>query len=136
MIIRFKKKFNLKKVFDTYSNHINIGEKVMAEDTKVVETSDEMKFTEEELQSLQNLQNGYQEKQALLGQLAVQRILLDQQSDALEIRTTEVEEEYAGVQQQERDLVEKLNVKYGPGSLNPDTGVFTPAPPVEESPEV
>ena len=65
----------------------------MAEDTKVVETSDEMKFTEEELQSLQNLQNGYQEKQALLGQLAVQRILLDQQSDALEIRTTEVEEE-------------------------------------------
>jgi hypothetical protein len=27
MIIRFKKKFNLKKVFDTYSNHINIGEK-------------------------------------------------------------------------------------------------------------
>ncbi len=107
----------------------------MAEDTKVVETSDEMKFTEEELQSLQNLQNGYQEKQALLGQLAVQRILLDQQSDALEIRTTEVEEEYAGVQQQERDLVEQLNEKYGPGSLNPETGVFTPAP-VEESPQV
>ena len=98
----------------------------MAEDTKVVETSDEMKFTEEELQSLQNLQNGYQEKQALLGQLAVQRILLDQQSDALEIRTTEVEEEYAGVQQQERDLVVQLNEKYGPGSLNPETGVFTP----------
>ena len=107
----------------------------MAEDTKVVETSDEMKFTEEELQSLQNLQNGYQEKQALLGQLAVQRILLDQQSDALEIRTTEVEEEYAGVQQQERDLVEQLNEKYGPGSLNPETGVFTPTP-AEESPQV
>ena len=106
----------------------------MAEDTKVVETSDEMKFTEEELQSLQNLQNGYQEKQALLGQLAVQRILLDQQSDALEIRTTEVEEEYAGVQQQERDLVVQLNEKYGPGSLNPETGVFTPIP-AEETPQ-
>ena len=106
----------------------------MAEETKTAETA-EMKFTEEELQSLQNLQNGYQEKQALLGQLAVQRILLDQQSDALEIRTTEVEEEYAGVQQQERDLVEQLNEKYGPGSLNPETGVFTPAP-VEESPQV
>ena len=106
----------------------------MAEDTKVVESND-MKFTDEELQSLQDLQNGYQEKQAQLGQLAVQRILLDQQSDALEIRTTEVEEEYAGVQQQERDLVEQLNEKYGPGSLNPETGVFTPAP-VEESPQV
>tara|TARA_R110002020_G_scaffold74100_5_gene189897 strand:+ start:286 stop:609 length:324 start_codon:yes stop_codon:yes gene_type:complete len=107
----------------------------MAEDTKVVETSDEMKFTEEELQGLQSLQTGYQEKQTLLGQLAVQRILLDQQSDALEARTTEVEQEYEGVQQEERDLVEKLNEKYGPGSLNPETGVFTPAP-VEESPEV
>ena len=98
----------------------------MAEDTKVVETSDEMTFTEEELQGLQSLQTGYQEKQTLLGQLAVQRILLDQQSDALEARTTEVEQEYEGVQQEERDLVEKLNEKYGPGSLNPETGVFTP----------
>ena len=107
----------------------------MAEDTKVVESSDEIKFSEEELQGLQSLQTGYQEKQTLLGQLAVQRILLDQQSDALEARTTEVEQEYEGVQQEERDLVEKLNEKYGPGSLNPETGVFTPAP-VEESPEV
>ena len=100
----------------------------MAEDTKVVETSDEMKFTDEELQELQSLQEGYQEKQAMLGQLAVQRILLDQQSDALEARQTEVETEYEGVQQQERDLVQKLNEKYGPGQLDPATGVFTPAP--------
>ena len=104
----------------------------MAEDTKVVETSDEMKFTDEELQELQDLQNGYQEKQALLGSLSVQRILLDQQSDALEARQTEVETEYEGVQQQERDLVQKLNEKYGPGQLDPATGVFTPAP---ENPE-
>ena len=107
----------------------------MAEDTKVVETSDEMKFTEEELQGLQSLQTGYQEKQTLLGQLAVQRILLDQQSDALEARVTEVEQEYEGVQHQERDLVQSLNEKYGPGSLNPETGVFTPAP-VEETPQI
>ena len=104
----------------------------MAADTKVVETSDEMKFTDEELQELQDLQNGYQEKQALLGSLSVQRILLDQQSDALEARQTEVETEYEGVQQQERDLVQKLNEKYGPGQLDPATGVFTPAP---ETPE-
>ena len=106
----------------------------MAEDTKVIETSDEMKFTEEELQGLQSLQTGYQEKQTLLGQLAVQKILLDQQSDALEARKTEVEQEYEAVQQQERDLVAQLNEKYGPGSLNPETGVFTPAP-VEETPQ-
>ena len=88
--------------------------------------ADEIKFTDDELKSLQELQNNYQEKQTLLGQLAVQKILLDQQMDALETRKTEVEQEYEGVQQQERDLVKTLNEKYGPGSLNPETGVFTP----------
>ena len=99
----------------------------MAEDKKVVESS-EMKFTDEELQSLQDLQNGYQEKQAQLGQLAVRKIIMAQQSEALELRQTELEQEYAQVQQNERDLVAKLNEKYGPGQLDPQTGVFTPAP--------
>ena len=85
-----------------------------------------MKFTEEELQSLQTLQTNYQEKQAVLGQLAVQRILLEQQTEALEARVAEVEQEYQNVQQEERDLVATLNQKYGPGQLNPETGVFTP----------
>ena len=100
----------------------------MADETKVVESS-EMKFTEEELQSLQQLQNDYQEKQVNLGQLSVQRILLNQQLEALEARQVELESEYEGVQQQERDIVQKLNEKYGPGQLDPQTGVFTPSPP-------
>ncbi len=102
----------------------------MAEQTKVV---DEIKFSEDELTSLSNLQTGYQEKQTLLGQLSVQRILIDQQSEALEARLTEVQTEYEGVQQQERDLVKQLNEKYGPGSLNPETGVFTPTPATPEN---
>ena len=98
----------------------------MAEKTKVVEESKEVTFSEDELQSLQGLQTSYQEKQSMLGQLAVQRILMNQQIEALEVRTTEVEQEYQTVQQEERDLVAKLNEKYGPGQLDPATGVFTP----------
>ena len=105
----------------------------MADEAKVVESS-EMKFTEDELQSLQNLQNGYQEKQVNLGQLSVQRILLNQQIEALEARQVELETEYEAVQQEERDIVQKLNEKYGPGQLDPQTGVFTPAP-VAATPE-
>ena len=93
---------------------------------KEVKGNSEMKFSEDELQSLQGLQDGYQEKQALLGQLAVQRILMSQQMDALEARQTELETEYEATQQEERDLVQKLNEKYGPGQLDPQTGVFTP----------
>ena len=98
----------------------------MAEEAKKAEESKELKFTDEELESLQGLQTSYQEKQAMLGQLAVQRILLNQQMEALEIRTEEVEQEYQAVQQEERDLVKTLNEKYGPGQLDPATGVFTP----------
>ena len=97
----------------------------MAKD-KEVKGNSEMKFSEDELQSLQELQDGYQEKQVLLGQLAVQRILMSQQMDALEARQTELETEYETVQQEERDLVQTLNEKYGPGQLDPQTGVFTP----------
>ena len=99
----------------------------MAEETKVVEESKELKFSDDELQSLQGLQTSYQEKQAMLGQLAVQRILLDQQSEGLTVRTTEVEQEYHAVQQKEQDIVKTLNEKYGPGQLDPTTGVFTPS---------
>jgi len=99
----------------------------MAQETKVVEESKEVKFTDDELQSLQGLQTNYQEKQSILGQLSVQRILLNQQLDALETRTVEVETEYQTVQQEERDIVKTLNEKYGPGQLDPTTGVFTPS---------
>ena len=98
------------------------------------EKSNGMKFTDEELQSLQSLQDNYQEKQALLGQLAVQRILMSQQMDALEARQAELESEYEASQQDERDIVQKLNEKYGPGQLDPQTGVFTPAEVPVEAP--
>ena len=62
----------------------------MADETKVSEThqTKEVKFTDDEMQSLQSLQNGYQEKQTILGQLSVQRIRLNQQQEALEARIT------------------------------------------------
>jgi len=99
----------------------------MANEATKVEESKEVKFTDDELKSLQELQTSYQEKQNVLGQLAVQKILLNQQIDALNIRTEEVETEYQTVQQEERDIVKTLNEKYGPGQLDPKTGVFTPS---------
>ena len=86
----------------------------------------EVKFTDDELKQLQGLQTSYQEKQLQFGQLKVQRILQQQQSDALEEAEVQLEEDYKGVQETERNIVQQLNEKYGPGSLNPETGVFTP----------
>ena len=62
----------------------------MAEEAQVVEASNEIKFSEEELKELGELQTSYQEKQAQLGQIAVQKILLGQQVEAIDNRQVEV----------------------------------------------
>ncbi len=43
----------------------------MAEEANVIDASDEIKFSEEELKELGDLQTSYQEKQTLLGQIVV-----------------------------------------------------------------
>ena len=95
----------------------------------------ETKFTEDELKSLQDLQTSYQQKQLQFGQLEVQRLLVKQQVDALAGAKSKLEEDYAGIQETEQRLVKQLNEKYGPGNLDPATGVFTPAPAAEETSE-
>ena len=86
----------------------------------------EIKFTDDELKSLSGLAQGYQTTQAAFGQLRVQKILLQQQSEGLEEAEIKLEADYISLQDNERDIVKQLNEKYGPGSLDPQTGVFTP----------
>lgn len=86
----------------------------------------EVKFTEEEMQKLAGLQQSYQQLQATFGQLKVQRIMLDDQLANLEETEISVEEQYKTAQSTERDFVKSLNEKYGPGTLDPATGTFTP----------
>ena len=95
----------------------------------------ETKFTEDELKSLQDLQTSYQQKQLQFGQLEVQRLLVTQQLDSLDSAKTKLEVDYGEVQDTERKLVADLNKKYGPGNLDPATGVFTPTPVAEETSE-
>ena len=95
----------------------------------------ETKFSEEELKSLQDLQTSYQQKQLQFGQLEVQRLLVSQQLEQLDNAKAKLEVEYGEVQETERKLVQSLNEKYGPGNLDPATGVFTPTPVAEETSE-
>ena len=94
---------------------------------KVAKKESETKFSEEELTSLRNLQDGYSEKSAQFGQLKVQKLLVQQQLDALESTEVQMESDYSALQEKEREIVKELNEKYGPGNLDPATGVFTPA---------
>ena len=88
--------------------------------------ADPIKFSEEEMQQLAGLQQSYREKMEKFGQARVQRLLLEQQLDSLEAAEQQVEVEYKDVQESERKLVEDLNTKYGQGTLDVETGIFTP----------
>ncbi len=79
---------------------------------KVEEKSSEVKFTEDELKSLRDLQDGYSEKSAQFGQLKVQKLLVQQQLDQLEQTEVQMEADYASLQEKERELVKSLKYLY------------------------
>ena len=83
--------------------------------------ADAIKFTEEELKSLQDLQGTYQQITLAMGQLSLSRINLDAQEETLKSTLAET-------RAKEQDLAKELTEKYGKGTLNVDTGEFTPTP--------
>ena len=78
-----------------------------------------IKFTEEEVQSLQNLQRTYQQITLAFGQLSVSKL-------ALEERDANLKDMLADTKGKENELAKSLTEKYGKGSLNIETGEFTP----------
>ena len=103
----------------------------MAEETKLKSQmgSDEpVKFTDEELSSLQELQNTYASISTQFGQVKVSRINLERQIENLDDAENQLEQSWEENRQTESDLVKSLNEKYGAGSLNPTTGEFIPQP--------
>ena len=81
---------------------------------------EEVKFTEEELNQVQNIQVSYQNVQNQFGQLKLAQIRLDEQE-------VDLEEALKQIQSEEKKFLEGITKKYGDGALNPETGVFTPS---------
>ena len=86
----------------------------------------EIKFTQEELDSLSNLKNAYAQLELSLGKVEMARIQIDQRAEQIEGEKLSLETQINELQKQEQNLVVTLNEKYGDGNLNPETGVFTP----------
>ncbi len=88
--------------------------------------ADAIKFTEDELKSLQELQGTYNSITMSMGQLTLSRLSLDKQEEQLK---TALED----TRTKENELAKTLTDKYGKGSLDISTGEFTPSS--EESTE-
>ena len=90
--------------------------------------ADTVKFSDDEMKSLAELQDTYQQLTQRMGQLEAQRIVQVQGLDAIDSEKDGLKEQWVNNQQKERELVDSLNKKYGPGTLDPNSGEFTPAP--------
>tara|TARA_Y100000593_G_scaffold78267_1_gene145318 strand:- start:2245 stop:2544 length:300 start_codon:yes stop_codon:yes gene_type:complete len=90
--------------------------------------SESIKFTEEELKKVNELQGTYLQLQNSLGQISVGRIRLEQQSDEFEAAEENVRKRFKETQQQEKDFIQVINKKYGDGNLDIASGIFTPNP--------
>ena len=88
--------------------------------------SDVIKFTEQEMLAIANLQNDYQQNIFLLGQIDLEKTDLEQQLKDLNTRRNEVFENWKKTQQDENNLLSTLSQKYGDGSLNLKDGTFKP----------
>ena len=83
--------------------------------------ADAIKFTEDELKSLQGLQGTYQQITLALGQLNVSKYAMEEREDSLKKALLDTKTK-------ENDLAKELTEKYGKGTLNIETGEFTPLP--------
>ena len=77
------------------------------------------KFTKEELDSLRSFQSRMEQVVNQLGRVHLSKIKLDEQEDLLK-------NEIKNIEKAEQELAQTLTNKYGKGSLDIETGTFTP----------
>ena len=85
------------------------------------------KFTSEELDEIKKLRESNQDKVTEFGQLELELILANQRITTLVADKEKLEKEFNELQSQERELVKKLNKKYGAGQVDLTSGEFTPS---------
>ena len=81
---------------------------------------EEVKFTEEELKQVQTFQQNYIAVQNQFGQLKLAQLRLDEQE-------IQLKDSLNKTQNDETKFLDSITKKYGQGTLNPETGVFTPS---------
>ena len=90
------------------------------EETKVVEpTTNETPLSESEKEQIQEILQTNQELQQAFGNLAVRKINLETQENQLK-------QQFATNSQKETEFAQKIESKYGRGSVDVQKGVFIP----------
>ena len=97
--------------------------------------TDELKFTEKELESLNDLQVKYNTITNQFGQLAIAKLNLEKQTEVVNDQEFKLQEELNQAREEEQGILNDITEKYGPGQLDPQSGVFTPTTEIQQSTE-
>ena len=83
-----------------------------------------IKFTEDELKSLDAIKNDYINIQNEFGRTKVRKLLALKQVDEIDQYEVQLESAYLQVQETEQKLAQTLEEKYGKGNLNVETVIL------------
>ena len=86
----------------------------------------DIKVDEAELQQVKELRNNFQQIMLQIGQSELQISDLENGIREIEKIKKQLFEKYEELKKNERTKLDELNSKYGIGTLNVDTGLFTP----------
>ena len=79
-----------------------------------------IKFSDVELKSISEIRTAYAEITNRFGQIELTKYNLQKQVEQAEI-------DFESVKVKEQEILQSITKKYGPGTLDPNTGVFTPS---------
>ena len=82
--------------------------------------AEDIKFTDEELKSIEGIRTQYAAITNRFGQITLTKYNLDQQEK-------QAHKDFEEVRAEEQKVLNSITEKYGPGTLDPNTGVFTPS---------
>ena len=88
--------------------------------------SEPVKFTEEEMSGVKDIQKQFFDIQRQFGQIAMARLRLQEQLDNLDQSESDLVDQFNKNKEKENKFLDETTKKYGEGSLNPEIGEFTP----------
>ncbi len=82
--------------------------------------AEDIKFTDEELKSIEQIRVKYAEITQRFGQITLTKYNLD-------LQEKQAHKDFEAIRAEEQKVLNSITEKYGPGTLDPNTGVFTPS---------
>ena len=82
--------------------------------------AEDIKFSEDELKKIMEIRTSYAEITNRFGQIQLTKYNLQKQEEQAEI-------DFESIKVKEQEVLKGITDKYGPGTLDPNTGVFKPS---------